>query len=76
MLANAYLQPGDEAIFSQHAFLVYKIATLANSARPVIVPEKNTNQAIKVDVDAMLAAVTPRRAWSISPIPTIPPART
>lgn len=60
MLANAYLQPGDEAIFSAHAFLVYKIATLANSARPVIVPEKTTNQAIKVDVDAMLAAVTPK----------------
>jgi histidinol-phosphate aminotransferase len=60
MLANAYLQPGDEAIFSQHAFLVYKIATLANSAKPVIVPEKNTNQVIKVDVDAMLAAMTPR----------------
>lgn len=60
MLANAFLQPGDEVIFSQHAFLVYKIATLANSARPVIVPEKNTNQAIKVDVDAMLAAVTPK----------------
>ena len=60
MLANAYLQPGDEVIFSAHAFLVYKIATLANSARPVIVPEKTTNQAIKVDVDTMLAAVTPK----------------
>lgn len=59
MLANAYLRPGDEVVFSQHAFLVYKIATLANSAKPVLVPEKNTNQAIKVDVDAMLAAVTP-----------------
>jgi histidinol-phosphate aminotransferase len=58
MLANAYLQPGDEAIFSEHAFLVYKIATLANSAVPVIVPEKTTNRAIKVDVEAMLAAVT------------------
>lgn len=60
MLANAYLQPGDEVIFSEHAFLVYKIATLANSATPVIVPEKTTNRVIKVDVDAMLAAVTPR----------------
>jgi len=58
MLANAYLQPGDECIFSEHAFLVYKIATLANSAVPVIVPEKTTNNAIKVDVDAMLAAVS------------------
>jgi histidinol-phosphate aminotransferase len=60
MLANAYLQPGDECIFSEHAFLVYKIATLANSAVPVIVPEKTTNRVIKVDVDAMLAAVTPK----------------
>jgi len=58
MLANAYLQPGDEVVFSQHAFLVYKIATLANSARPVVVPEKNSNTGLKVDVDAMLAAVT------------------
>jgi histidinol-phosphate aminotransferase len=60
MLANAYLQPGDEAIFSAHAFLVYKIATLANSAVPVMVPEKTTNSAIRVDVEAMLAAVTPK----------------
>ena len=58
MLANAYLQPGDEVVFSEHAFLVYKIATQANSAVPVMVPEKTTNQAIKVDVEAMLAAVT------------------
>lgn len=60
MLANAYLRPDDEVIFGQHAFLVYKIATLANSATPVIVPEKDTNSGIKLEVDAMLAAVTPR----------------
>lgn len=58
MLANAYLQPGDEVVFSQHAFLVYKIATLGNSACPVVVSEKNSNTGLKVDVDAMLAAVT------------------
>jgi histidinol-phosphate aminotransferase len=58
LLANAYLQPGDEAVLSRHAFLVYEIITRANSATPVIVPEKTTNSAIKVDVDAMLAAVT------------------
>jgi histidinol-phosphate aminotransferase len=56
MLANAYVRAGDEVLFSQHAFLVYKIATLANSGVPVVVPEKN----LKVDVDAMLAAVTPK----------------
>ena len=52
MLANAYLRPGDEVLFSEHAFLVYRIATLANSAMPVVVPEKN----LRVDVDAMLRA--------------------
>ena len=56
MLANAYLRPGDEVLFGEHAFLVYRIAALANSATPVAVPEKR----LRVDVDAMLAAVTPR----------------
>ena len=56
LLANAYLKPGDEALMSEHAFLVYKIATLANSGVPVVVPEKNR----RVDVDAMLAHLTPR----------------
>ena len=60
LLANAYLQPGDEAIISQHAFLVYEIITRANSAVPVMVPERDTNSGIKTDVDAMLAAVTPK----------------
>jgi histidinol-phosphate aminotransferase len=60
LLANAYLQPGDEAIFSRHAFLIYEIATRANSAVPVIVPERTTNSGIRIDVDAMLAAVTSR----------------
>ena len=60
LLAQAYLTPGDEVIFSAHAFLVYKIATLANSAVPVEVPERITNRGIKVDVEAMLAAVTPK----------------
>lgn len=56
MLANAYLRPGDEVLFSEHAFLVYRIATLANSGVPVSVPEKNR----RVDVDAMLAHLTPK----------------
>jgi histidinol-phosphate aminotransferase len=56
LLANAYLRPGDEVLFSAHAFLVYRIATLANSAVPVVVPEKD----LRVDVDAMLTAVTAR----------------
>lgn len=56
MLANAYLAAGDEAIFTEHGFLVYRIATLANSAVPVVVNETN----FTTDVDAILAAVTPK----------------
>jgi histidinol-phosphate aminotransferase len=56
LVANAFLRPGDEVLFSRHAFLVYRIATLANSAVPVSVPEKDR----RVDVDAMLAHVTHR----------------
>jgi histidinol-phosphate aminotransferase len=56
MLAAAYLRPGDEVLFSKHAFLIYKIAALANSAVPVEVPEAN----LKFDVDATLARVTPK----------------
>ncbi|MEJ0027918.1 MAG: histidinol-phosphate transaminase [Rhizomicrobium sp.] len=56
LLATAYLRPGDEVLFSEHAFLVYRIAALTNSATPVSVPEKN----LTTDVDALLAAVTPK----------------
>jgi histidinol-phosphate aminotransferase len=58
MLANAYLQPGDEVLFGEHSFLVYKIATLANSARPVMVKEKDTNCGLKLDPRAILDALT------------------
>ena len=56
LLAHAYLGPGDEGLYSEHGFLVYKIATLANGATPVVAKEKN----LTTDVDALLAAVTPR----------------
>jgi histidinol-phosphate aminotransferase len=56
MLAHAYLGPGDEAIFTQHGFLVYRIATLACGAKPVVAPEKD----LRTDVDAILARVTPQ----------------
>lgn len=54
LLAHCYLRPGDEVLFSAHAFLIYRIAALASSATPVAVPEPR----LRVDVDAMLAAVT------------------
>ena len=56
LLARAYLRDGDEAIHTTHGFLVYPIATLGTGARPVVAAEKNYT----ADVDAILAAVTPR----------------
>lgn len=56
LLAQTYLKPGDEAIFTEHGFLVYRIQTLAAGGTPVVVPETDE----RADVDAILAAVTPR----------------
>jgi histidinol-phosphate aminotransferase len=54
LLASAYLGPGDEAIYSEHGFLVYKIAILARGATPVVAPETD----LTTNVDAILARVT------------------
>lgn len=56
LIAHAYLGPGDEGIFTEHGFLVYRIAILANGATPVVAPEKG----LRTDVDAILAKVTAR----------------
>ncbi len=36
LIAQSYLNPGDEAIHTAHGFLVYKIATLAAGGKPVV----------------------------------------
>ena len=56
LIAHAYLGPGDEAVYTEHGFLMYKIATLSSGAKPVSVPEKD----YRADVDAILARVTPK----------------
>jgi len=54
MAARAFLAPGVEAIYSQHAFAVYPIATQTIGAKGVAVPAMNFGH----DLDAMLKAVT------------------
>jgi len=54
LLAQTYLSPGDEAIFTEHGFLVYKIYIQAAGATPVSVKETEE----RANVDAILAAVT------------------
>ena len=56
LLAQTYLSAGDEAIHTEHGFLVYKIATLAAGATPVVVPETN----LTTSVDNILEGVTER----------------
>jgi histidinol-phosphate aminotransferase len=64
-LGHAYLGAGDEAIMTEHSFLVYPIATMANGAKCVVVPETD----FTANVDAILAAVTPRTkiVWIANP---------
>jgi histidinol-phosphate aminotransferase len=56
LLSQAYINPGDETIYTTHGFLVYRIATLAAGGKPVIAKETNYT----TDVDTILTAVTPR----------------
>ncbi len=56
LLAAAYIGPGDEGIFTQHGFLVYKIAILAAGGVPIVADETN----LTADVDRILAKVGPR----------------
>ncbi len=56
LLCQTYLAPGDETIITEHGFAVYKIQTLGAGATPVTVREKNE----RIDVDAILAGLTPR----------------
>jgi histidinol-phosphate aminotransferase len=55
-LAYTFMEPGDEGIFTEHGFLVYKIAILAAGGVPVIAPETN----LTANVDAILERVTSR----------------
>lgn len=56
LLVHAYAGAGDEVLYSEHGFLMYKIYAQAAGATPVTAKEKN----LRTDVDALLASVTPR----------------
>lgn len=56
LVARAFLSTGDEAIYAQHAFAVYPIATQAAGATGVCVPAKNFGH----DLVAMAEAISER----------------
>jgi len=62
MLAEAFLAPGLEAIYSQYAFAVYPICVQATGARGVVTPANPPGSAMPLghDLDAMARAITPR----------------
>jgi histidinol-phosphate aminotransferase len=57
LLCQTYLAPGDEGLFTDHGFLVYKIQIMAAGATPVSVPDTDD---LTSDVDQILGAVTER----------------
>ncbi|MEP0944020.1 MAG: histidinol-phosphate transaminase [Rhizobiaceae bacterium] len=54
LIMQCYLAPGDEAIYTEHGFLVYRIGILSAGATPIVAPETNC----QADVDAILSRVT------------------
>jgi histidinol-phosphate aminotransferase len=53
LVALAFLGPGRAAVYSQHAFAVYPLATQARGARQIVVPAKDFGH----DLEAMAKAI-------------------
>jgi histidinol-phosphate aminotransferase len=65
LVALAFLGPGRAAVYSQHAFAVYPLATQARGARSIVVPAKNYGH----DLEAMARAIDDETyvAWVANP---------
>src|SRR5262247_1387423 len=65
LAALAFLGPGRAAVFSQHAFAVYPLATQARGARSIAVPAKSYGH----DLEAMARAVDDETyvVWAANP---------
>jgi len=65
LIARVFLAPGRSAIFAQHAFAVYPLATLSTGAALISTPARNYGH----DLNVMLAAIRPdtRIVWIANP---------
>ncbi len=65
LIARAFLAPGRSAVFAQHAFAVYPLATLVTGAELIATPARNYGH----DLAAMRAAIRPdtRIIWIANP---------
>ena len=55
LIAQAYAGPGDEVLFTEHGFSLYRVFALAAGATPLVAAEKDR----RVDVDLILQKITP-----------------
>lgn len=55
LVASALIEPGSAVVYSQYAFVVYRLATQARGAKHIVVPAKEHGH----DLPAMLEAITP-----------------
>src|SRR4029078_12672011 len=67
-LGHAFLNPGDDVVTSQYAFVVYKLIATSFGARTIEAPSANYEQ----DLDGMLAAITPKTRLVFVPNPNNP----
>jgi histidinol-phosphate aminotransferase len=65
LVARAFLAPGMQAVYAQHAFAVYPLVTQAMGAKGITVPAKDFGH----DLAAMRGAITPetRVVWIANP---------
>jgi len=56
MLIRAYAGEGDEVLYSQHGFLMFKLTATTAGATPVAAPERD----LTTDVDALIACLNER----------------
>ena len=65
LIARVFLAPGRSAVFAQHAFAVYPLATLSTGAELIATPARNYGH----DLNAMGAAIRPdtRIVWIANP---------
>lgn len=53
LVSLAFLGPGRSAVYSQHAFAVYALATQARGARAIVVPAKHYGHDVEAMADAL-----------------------
>jgi histidinol-phosphate aminotransferase len=65
LVARVFLAPGRSAVFAQHAFAVYPLATLSTGAELIATPARNYGH----DLNAMRGAIRPdtRVVWIANP---------